>query len=185
VHLGANSTFHDQNTKWEKSTLFALNKAEEDFGGRLPAKESRFIWLDYFCLKQCQSDFDTGCTIELIEDIGSVLSAIDSNFDYVNRSFCILELYGAFKGGANLMCMSPLLFTKEEMRKVLAVERTKATYSGREGDYWFGPINVAAAQTRRLEDKNAIDSFIQQLPGGFDFVNRIVTEKLIESSSGE
>ena len=37
-------------------------------------------------------------------------------------------------------------------------------------EYWVGPVDVAAAQTRSSADKDMIDGFIQQLLKGFSGV---------------
>jgi len=176
--VGSSSTYHDQSTKNEMSTIYMMNDAHSDFKGRLPPQDSCFYWLDYFCLRQCRSDFDVDCTIELIKDIGKVVSAIDSNFEYIKRSFCILELYAAVQGNSNLMCLNSVTSSKYDMCQILAVDRAEAT--GRNQKFWVGPIKVEAAQTGREQDKNMIDGFLQQLPGGFTYVNKVVIDALFE-----
>jgi len=88
--LGYSSTYHDQNTKTEMSTQCMMDFAHMDFQDRLPQEDSCFYWLDYFCLRQCQGNFDVDCTIELIQDIGKVVSAVDSSFQYIKRHFGVV-----------------------------------------------------------------------------------------------
>jgi len=177
--LGSSSTYHDQNEKREDSTLYMLNNAHRKFQDRLPPKDSCFYWLDYFCLRQCKSDVEVQCTIELIKDIGNVVSAIDTKFEYIKRPFCILELYAAVQGNSNLMCLNGATSPKYTMCLMLAADRAEAEAAGW-AHYWVGSITVEAAQTRRDQDKQMIDGFIKQLPGGFDAVNNKVTEALLE-----
>jgi len=174
--LGMSSTYHDKNDRNEDSTLWQLLSVHNKFGNRLPDQDSLFLWVDYFCLKQCQSDFNVDCVIELINDIGTLVAALDSKFEYLKRSFCVLELYGAVRGSSNLLVNCPINAT--DMRKIIASDRAEAT--GIHGRYWVGPVDLAAAQTRDKKDKNMIDGFLQQLPGGFDAVNSLVTEKILE-----
>jgi len=174
--LGFASTYHDKRDRGECSTLWQLLEVHNKFGNRLPDQDSLFLWVDYFCLKQCQSDFNVDCVIELINDIGTLVAALDSKFEYLKRSFCVLELYGAVRGSSNLLVNCPINAT--DMRKIIASDRAEAT--GIHGRYWVGPVDLAAAQTRDKKDKNMIDGFLQQLPGGFDAVNSLVTEKILE-----
>merc|ERR1740123_1567535 len=121
--------------------------AQKKFRGRLPPRDTCFFWLDYFCLRQCQRDFDVDCTVELIKDIGRVVSAIDNKFEYLKRSFCILELYGAIAGGSDLMCLQKITSSKDRMQQFLAADRAEVTEDAWKDD-WAGPVDVSAAQTR-------------------------------------
>merc|ERR1712071_429148 len=56
----------------------------------LPAKDQRFLWIDYLCLRQCKADFTPNAVVELIRDIGCLAAWIDLKWEYVNRSFCII-----------------------------------------------------------------------------------------------
>jgi len=95
---------------------------------------------------------------------------MDTKFEYVKRSFCILELYGAIQGGGNLLCLHS--FSTDGIRRILADDGAKVS------EYWVGPINLAAAQTRCKEDKQMIDVFVQNQPGSFENVNQLITDKL-------
>jgi len=96
------------------------NDAHSKFEGRLPAKDSCFFWLDYFCLRQCTSDFKVDCIIDLIKDIGALVAALDTKFEYVKRS-CVLELYGAIHGDTNLL-LHPSGTDQIIVRRVLAID---------------------------------------------------------------
>jgi len=129
--LGWGSTCHDQTPKNERSTLLQLSTVHRYFGGRLPPRESCFFWIDYFCLRQCRSDFDVDCTIDLIKDVGTVVAAMDTGFEYIKRSFCVLELYGAVSGGSNLVCTAGA--DKDLVRQFLASDRADVNNIGRTG----------------------------------------------------
>jgi len=179
--LGSFSTSHNQNVKEERSTLGLLNSAHFKFGLHLPPKDQCFCWIDYFCVRQCESDFDVGCTIELITEIGIVVAAVDQNFEFVKQPFCIAEVFAAVHSHGTLLCFQMITTSKENMRQYLAVDQAAVTDENRK-KWWVGPIDAAAAQTRRREDKTMIDGFIEQLPGGFDHVNKIVSDALINSA---
>jgi len=46
-----------------------------------------FIWLDYFCLRQCLKDFEKHVVIEAIHLAGSLVACIDSDLIYPKRRF--------------------------------------------------------------------------------------------------
>lgn len=52
------------------------------------------IWLDYFCLRQEQNDFDVHRVVGLIGEIPLFMAA--HNQDYTNRACCVVELFGAY-----------------------------------------------------------------------------------------
>ena len=113
--------------------------------------------------RQCQSDFDVDCTIDLIKDIGNVGSVVDNTFEYIKKSFCIFELYATVQGDTNLMRPSSIT----EHKDVLAIDRPQVGETLRNGDdghpYWIGTINAESTLTRRQQDKLMIDRFIQQI----------------------
>jgi hypothetical protein len=76
----------------------------------------QFFWLDYFCLRQCQNDFVAELIVPLVHSIGTLVAHIDvsvnelekgsayKDANYLQRSFCILELYAAVVGEVSLVC---------------------------------------------------------------------------------
>lgn len=75
----------------------------------LPPEGQRFYWVDYFCLKQCCSDFDPHKIVALIQRIGCTVAQLDDAMlerrdyndgdppsMYLTRSFCVLELYASW-----------------------------------------------------------------------------------------
>jgi len=70
-------------------------------------------------------------------------------------------------------------FAKRHLQQILKTNRAEVTEDFLK-DFWVGPVNLAAAKIRRAEDKDMIDGFIQQLPGGFEKMNRTITDKLLE-----
>lgn len=177
--LGDVSTYHCTNTNNETATVLALDRVHNSIGDRLPCKDSCFFWLDYFSRRQCQSDLNVDCIIKLIKDIGTVVAAVDTKFEYFKESFRVLELCGAVYGGCNLMMITSL--SKYRMQQILARDRAEAGEHAE--DYWADPVNLAAAQTRCAEDKFMIDALIQQLPGGFDTMTRLVTDNLLKHAA--
>ena len=137
-----------------EDALFTTIKgiAIEEARGRLPRREGvvaegatqqQFFWLDYFCLRQCQSDFDVHVVLGLIRHIGCLVAAIDNDLVYVTRSFCILEAYAACAWGeTELLCYS-------EMEQAEIHEKVASCN-----------INSKDAQTRSEKDKKKIDDLI-------------------------
>lgn len=126
------------------TTLCTLKDGPETFtsyfakGDALPLIP--FYWVDYFCLRQCQADFDIRQIRAAIAEIGLTLAEIDGARTYLTRSFCVFELFATVDSGAKLLCQ-PM-----GSGKVVAVDS-------------------AAALTRRDVDKRAIDEYIVQTIG--------------------
>jgi hypothetical protein len=163
-------------------TLASIRQAREVMGvGCQPSGVQRaqdqipqmpFFWLDYFCLRQLQKDFNTLAVLELVKEIGYVVASI-STFGYLKRSFCILELLAAVKG-------------KAVLRISTAFQNTE-NLSGIFDKRWptlralaHSPVNSAAATTRDPEDKHLVDAYIRQAIG-FAELDKIVTQAVLYS----
>ena len=181
--VGGMSRQHGKLTdKGLMTTMFLMSRLDGAIADaarrKLPPWESRFPWVDYFCLKQCRADFDVHAVVELIGIIGLVVAAVDNHLDYFGRSFCALELFGAVKGKAELFIFNTITSKKSSMMEILAPQCPADAFLAK---YWIGPINAAAAITRDDKDKKQIDEFIRALPGGFDAFNASVTKAILDS----
>jgi hypothetical protein len=161
-------------------------------------KQSPFLWVDYFCLRQCQPDFTPQIVCKLIKEIGTLATLIGFSIyfppmcalrienaqfawaPYLERSFCILELYAAVIGGAEMICNSG--WKPADVQKLL--EKSKPDESWPWAAYWRGPIDSKAASTRRTEDKELIDQFITDSIG-FEQLNKLITEALCDNSANQ
>ena len=86
----------------KQSAALALFNKRTDFAGEiLAAEEEDFlnrlanqipIWMDFFCLRQCVSDFDLG-TVRSIIDLFPVFVAAPQSMDYTKRLFCTYEVF--------------------------------------------------------------------------------------------
>jgi hypothetical protein len=93
-----------------------------------------------------------------VKTIGKTLAEIDGQMHYLNRPFCILELYETVVSNAELLCYPCVLAKGAKLREMLA-ER---------------PVDAEAATTRNPEDKGLIDDFIRTTTG-FERVNMSAT----------
>lgn len=143
------------------------------------------IWLDYFCLRQCQNDFVPEVVVELIAWIGKMVASLDDsiqfagkNFmaEYLSRSFCVLELFAAVKGRVALQCRTNSC-REAVMPRLMSSKPTESKFYARG---WCGPVNVASAKTRDAKDKELIDSFIIEHIG-FEEFDRIITAAVIDA----
>ena len=72
--------------------------------------EGSKVWVDYFCLRQLQNDFQTKQVEQLIRKTGAVYVYMDgeeTGSSYPTRSFCVFELAAAVENGATLMIKTP------------------------------------------------------------------------------
>eukprot|EP00929_Paragymnodinium_shiwhaense_P047267 TRINITY_DN23970_c2_g1_i1.p1 TRINITY_DN23970_c2_g1~~TRINITY_DN23970_c2_g1_i1.p1 ORF type:complete len:337 (-),score=47.12 TRINITY_DN23970_c2_g1_i1:154-1164(-) len=151
------------------------------------------IWLDYFCLRQCKSDFVPEVVVELIGWIGKVVASMNGTLkfmvmadgrigawqlmgEYLKRSFCILELFAAVKGRASLSV--PMNYPVNQLLPLLMSSKpTGSTYERG----WIGPVSSKAAGTRDNKDKELIEGFIKDHIG-FEEFDRIVSISLIDAA---
>lgn len=126
--------------------------------------EGLFFWLDYFCLRQCQSDFNIPNVLSVVKQIGCTLAEIDAHMDYLSRTWCILELISTIMGDAMLL-VAVRLEPHELTRKLHATR-----------------VDVASATTRNPRDKHAIDKLIADSVG-FDTVNELTHAALVDASA--
>ena len=69
------------------------------------------IWVDYFCLRQLQNDFQTQQVEQLIRKTGAVYVYMDgavTDNSYPTRTFCLFESAAAIENGATLMIRPPV-----------------------------------------------------------------------------
>lgn len=124
---------------------------------------SIFFWVDYFSLRQAQSDFNPAAVVELVRDIGTVVACIDKGMIYPTRTFCVLELYAAVAGGAKLVCHT------EKSRPKVEVQLADK------------PVKSQAASTRDAEDKKMIDDYIISSVG-FAKMDELVSSSITSSA---
>jgi hypothetical protein len=89
---------------------------------------SKVFWVDYFCLRQYQQDFEPKTVLEVVKEIDTLAALIGFSMQvppgsaprmeaayqgwkraftwapYLERDFCILKLCAAVIGGAVLAC---------------------------------------------------------------------------------
>jgi hypothetical protein len=146
---------------------------EEEGRGRISALNNISVqtyWLDYFCLRQCQQDFDLHVVLGLVRKIGTLVAAIDPDLVYVSRSFCILEAYAACAWGETNFICHTTGSCADVFEKKLAEQK----------------IDSKAAQTRSPKDKAKIDELITNGsylydPISFSAIDKELTERLQEA----
>ena len=109
------------------------------------------IWVDAFCLRQCQNDFTPEEVVALVKHIGATFVNFDgptSGSLYLTRSFCILETFAAVQSGDKMMTLLPR--NGPLRNRGCPLLSTLPNYS----------VDSKNAQTRRQKDKELVDSFI-------------------------
>merc|ERR1712217_979803 len=61
-------------------------------------------WVELVCLRQSCSDFEISEVVELIKFVGTTVVSVDYTRTYLERSFCLLEVYGTLVGKADPCC---------------------------------------------------------------------------------
>ena len=101
--------------------LWKLEHPRPQHVSALGPAERRFFWIDYFCLRQLVSDFRVDQVLELVKECGTLLADLDDGLQYLRRSFCLLELFGAVRGEANILVQTDL--SKRELATELLFEK--------------------------------------------------------------
>jgi len=140
-------------------TLAMMNRAFREHADELPPTSACFFWCDYFCLRQLVKDFQTKQVVDLIGKIGSLVSSFDAAMEYIKRSFCLVEVYGAINGNCKYVCQ-----TQQDCRAVRAKLDAE-------------PVKAEMATSRFEDDKKRIDSYIESTVG-FMELNKRVDETL-------
>jgi len=112
--------------------------------------------------------------LELVKDIGLVVAALDPKFEYLSRSFCILETFAAVAGNADLFC-----FTRNSSGNLVP-------FGGKDGlnsKCMNQPVNSSQAATRNAEDKAKIDRFIEG-SCGFAELDKLVSRAILDGAAG-
>ena len=152
----------------------------EEKAGRIRAQngvETQRYWLDYFCLRQCQSDFDLHIVLGLVRQIGTFVASIDPALLYVERSFCIFEAYAACAyRDTKFLC-----HVERSVRWVWGHKVCHASCCAEK--LKKKPINSEHAQTRDAKDKRKIDEMIVNgtylyEPISFKKMNSMITKEL-------
>jgi hypothetical protein len=134
---------------FERRATYGTHGAFERSSGLATSKH--FFWLDYFCLRQLQSDFKLRAVIALVGEIGKTIAAVTG--EYLRRSFCVLELFATAK------CENAQLVVAQDVGDTLDQARVYCTEK----------LGAELAETRNPEDKEKIDDFIKrEIPGQFD-----------------
>jgi hypothetical protein len=131
-----------------------------------------YFWVDYFCLRQCQPDFEPNAIVRLIAEIGAFSGAIDDlKNGYFSRSFCILEVYAAIVSEAKLKLPTGIEFADFPHKPSPPVQAHR--------EFIERCIKSADATTRDSADKKLIDAFIcENIAGGFDALDAIIIKTL-------
>ena len=134
------------------------------------------IWVDYFCLRQLQNDFQTKQVEQLIRKTGAVYVYMDgeaTGSSYPTRSFCVFELASAVENGATLMIEAP---KTGPLQPPVCGCWPFGAFCGCDGlpDY---TIDAANATARRADDKAKVDKYIEEGPG-FARVNQMMEREL-------
>merc|ERR1712224_955226 len=114
-------------------------------------------------------------------DIGCFAAWTDNKWEYVKRSFCIIELYAAVLGDCKLAIASPARNEKEAQQMLKAQlepgEKIKTPGFLQEDvtDRWNGPIDAREAKT-------GIDGYVESMDGGFDRLNATATAEIIKAA---
>jgi hypothetical protein len=64
------------------------------------------FWVDYTTLRQCRPDFTLPRIAAVIKSLGTVLAEVDQQLRYIDRSFCIFEVYAALVASSDLICVA-------------------------------------------------------------------------------
>jgi len=154
VHI---STMDDAMTKRQKTKVKSMwigTKASDGFSAT-----AAVVWIDYFCLRQCQKDFVPEQIVELVNQVGMTYVAFDQ--DYLNRSFCVLESYATIKNRGFVACKPS---TNNDIGEVRA-RKIKLS------------VNTAEATTRSQEQKQLIDKYISSTIG-HSKLDRVLARKM-------
>merc|ERR1711933_236124 len=87
--------------------------------GKTATAVDQLFWVDFFCLRQCQNDFDVEKIGNLIMDIKCTLLEVDHELEYTRRSFCLIEAFFSVQYGAKLLCVIPNKLLEENMKQEL------------------------------------------------------------------
>jgi hypothetical protein len=60
-------------------------------------EQSSFFWIDYFCLRQNQWDFDIDAVVAVMNQMDAVVAVMTKEHGYLDRAFCVLELFAAIR----------------------------------------------------------------------------------------
>jgi len=149
-------------------TIQRMREGIEAHKAQLPSTDESqlFFWLDYTTLKQCAPNnvFSNGFSRlrQIIKEIGVTLAELDLDPQaYLTRSFCLLEIYASVHAGATLLVQMHFV-------KAFGVAAELAAR----------PVDAKKAQTRSEEDKATIDGFVEAMPGGFETLNKTITEAI-------
>jgi hypothetical protein len=149
------------------------HKTNARYAKTMAPTKSRFIWMDYFSLRQNEADFDADDIVDLVNEIGNTIVAlpmdprtsvkkqqkpeaekeeVTSVDPYFSRSFCVLEAFAAIKAEQCRVNTADYI-----RRSGLAI--VQFTERGNEGMSLYRRsknIDLANAVARRMDDKALI-----------------------------
>jgi hypothetical protein len=142
-----------------------------------------------------KNDFAAEAVVPLVEGIGAVVASLSfhtnerrmgpayTSANYLQRAFCVLELYAAVVGGATLVFLGDLGI--KDLAQILAPEpQLWGDGDGDDSDFeaahdvsdlWLGPVNCEAAKARSQEHKAQIDHYIANSVGFWQMDQAIST----------
>eukprot|EP00929_Paragymnodinium_shiwhaense_P013588 TRINITY_DN121441_c0_g1_i1.p1 TRINITY_DN121441_c0_g1~~TRINITY_DN121441_c0_g1_i1.p1 ORF type:complete len:369 (-),score=55.85 TRINITY_DN121441_c0_g1_i1:42-1148(-) len=157
-------------------------------GGRFVPGGVVTFWLDYFVLRQCMNDFKVSMVKQVVSDIGWTVAEIDMSMSYLERTFCVFELFATVQSKATLRVM-PLALLKHHLSKSkgfygfkqlgadLPVHRLVHMKANERAAVL--KVDSKSAQTRDPRDKMLIDEYIStQLSGGHAELDSVVSDRL-------
>ena len=125
-------------------------------------KENKLFWVDYFSLRQAQSDFKPEVVIKLVAALPEFVASVTREHGYLGRLFCVLELFAAVKAGKKLLVAHNLPSFLDEMER-----------------YCDKNVGSKNAQARSPKDKEKISGYIQQSVG-FAHVDAVARKAFYE-----
>ena len=164
-------------------TLHAMWRIDGRFGAarRGTKHKGSKVWVDYFCLRQLQNDFQTRQVEQLIRKTGAVyvhMDGAETGSSYPTRTWCVFESATAIENGATLMIKTP------DSGPLAAPNCpcTCCTCTCCDGFCRWKPmpdytIDAANATARRADDKAKVDKYIEEGPG-FARVNQMMEREL-------
>jgi len=165
-NIGDALVFYSHWQRWSiDHTAQGMSKALSVCKDQLPRGERGILfWLDYLTIRQCQKDFNLGTIQACIGGIGCTVAEV-THMAYLERSFCIFEVYATVDGNASLYVCTGMF--PDTVRRSLNHK----------------PVCAEMARAMSDEDKKKIDDYIRLLPGGFDSFNMLVADAIVAGAA--
>ena len=135
--------------------------------------DNLYIWIDYVSLRQCLgSEFVPNEIVQLISDLGQTIIELDHDHAYMRKSFCLLESYAAVECKGKVLCRAIGIGDASDDMKNACSESTCRVFHGLH--YPSVHVDSRSATTWRASNKALIDDYIESLPGGFAYLNKVL-----------